>query len=191
MSVRFRPPAPFFSITYVYSPDPSYPWFSPDCDKIVIKSDFCRLNSSSAAIPLLKLSEQKRRKRSISTIRQTRGSHLFKMSIDGVVHSSLIHFFHGSTGGETTFLLPGINRHMLNSSKAWCIFVIAAGSMGYLLSVVLGLNESIAYPISSRRNNSLVNSSVRTFQRIEAVESPWLIKRPHQLLCNPFSLPCP
>jgi Na+/melibiose symporter-like transporter len=43
----------------------------------------------------------------------------------------------------------------LISLKAWCIFVIVAGSMGYLLSVVLGLNDLIAYPISFSLTTSL------------------------------------
>jgi hypothetical protein len=43
--------------------------------------------------------------------------------------------------------------------------------MGYLLSVVLDVNDSIAYPISFSRNNSLVDSSVRAFQKMQAVEA--------------------
>ena len=50
MSVRFRPPAPIISITYVYSPDPSYPRFSPDCDKIVTHANLKIWNLDSGLL---------------------------------------------------------------------------------------------------------------------------------------------
>jgi hypothetical protein len=56
------------------------------------------------------LCEQMRRKKTISSIWQPCGSHLLKMGINGIVHSSLNYFFHGSTGSEATFFLPGVNR---------------------------------------------------------------------------------
>ncbi len=45
------------SIGYVYSPDPSYPRFSPDCDKNVTSRALSSLKPSKAVMPFLRLSE--------------------------------------------------------------------------------------------------------------------------------------